>query len=102
MEIQPGNRISPPLVRVPRASRPATGGAADACEFTGAESLQQALAATPEVRPEAVERGRALLATPGYPSREVLSGVAGRLASALDPAGSGVDGAPAEGANHPL
>ena len=37
------------------------------------KALQAALARTPEVRPEVVERGRALAADPSYPSAAIIS-----------------------------
>ena len=36
-------------------------------------SLSAALARTPEIRPEVVERGRALAADPSYPSKEIIN-----------------------------
>ncbi len=46
------------------------------------------LSELPEVRPEMVERGKALLADPNYPSRQICEKIAGLVT----PFGSGEEG----------
>lgn len=76
MEIKPSSSPGPILPVETRATRRATQAASDAGEFTGTEALQRALDATPEVRPEAVAAGKALVESPHYPPDEMLRGLA--------------------------
>jgi hypothetical protein len=59
----------------------------DGDQFTArqAEALRAALAAQPEIRPEALARGRALAADPAWPPADVLRGVAAVILRAPDP-----------------
>jgi hypothetical protein len=68
---------SPASVRpyLPRADRISSEGAA----FLRAELVRQ-----PEIRPEVVERGRALAADPHYPPTAVIRQVAAQLLAAPD------------------
>ena len=50
-----------------------------------AEQLREALARTPEIRPEVVERGRQLAADPSYPPPEILHKVAAIILNSPDP-----------------
>src|SRR5581483_3118985 len=50
----------------------------------GLAALRQALAAEPEIRPEALARGRALAADPNYPPASVLRQVASLLVASSD------------------
>jgi hypothetical protein len=50
-----------------------------------ADTLREALARTPEVRPEVVERGKQLAADPNYPSPDILSKVAEIILRSPDP-----------------
>ena len=50
-----------------------------------AAQLREALARTPEIRPEVVERGKQLAADPGYPSPEILRKVAETILHSPDP-----------------
>jgi hypothetical protein len=49
-----------------------------------AEFLQAALQRHPEIRPEVVERGRALLSDPNYPPRDVLQQISGLILNSPD------------------
>jgi hypothetical protein len=55
----------------------------DRVSLTNASALEQALDNTPASRPDVVERAKALIADPNYPSFDTLSAVSGLLASAL-------------------
>lgn len=63
-----------------RATKP--GG--DRLSLDQADALSGALSQEPEIRPDVVERGRALAADPGYPPASIVSQVAGQIASAPD------------------
>lgn len=56
-------------------------------QFTAEQSdaLRSALAGQPEIRPEVVERGRALASDPSYPSMDILRRVGGILLQSPDP-----------------
>jgi hypothetical protein len=41
--------------------------------------VRASLKAMPEIRPEVVERGRQLLADPGYPSQDIVRKIAGLI-----------------------
>jgi len=47
--------------------------------------LQSALGQQPEIRPEMVEKGRALAADPDYPSAAIIQGLAGMILNSPDP-----------------
>lgn len=55
-------------------------------QFSAGQStaLRAALAAHPEIRPDVVERAKALAADPGYPPREILQKVAGMIIASPD------------------
>jgi len=57
----------------------------DQLSTAGSELLRAKLAGEPEVRPEAVARGRALAADPNYPSLEVVRSVASKILASPDP-----------------
>ena len=46
--------------------------------------LRAELGRQPEIRPEVVERARAIISDPHYPSRETLKGVAALILSSAD------------------
>jgi hypothetical protein len=48
------------------------------------EFLRSALSRQPEVRPDVVERAKALAADPSYPSAEILNRVAGLIVNSPD------------------
>jgi hypothetical protein len=55
----------------------------DRVSLTNSSALEQSLVNAPASRPEMVERAKALIADPNYPSSDVLSAVSRQLASAL-------------------
>lgn len=64
--------VRPPSIRPDRIST--EGGAA----------LQAALARQPAIRPEVVERARALAADPGYPSPAIMQRIAAQIVGSPD------------------
>jgi hypothetical protein len=56
----------------------------DRLSTAGSEFLKAKLASEPEIRPEVVERGRALAADPSYPSHEIISSLASKILQAPD------------------
>jgi hypothetical protein len=76
MEIKPSSSYSPIPPTDARPIRRAVQAATDGGEFASTEALQRALNATPDIRPEAVERGRALAASEHYPPAETMQRLA--------------------------
>jgi hypothetical protein len=70
-------------IATPPRSTPAPNMPSDRVSLTNSSALEQALAGAPASRPEMVERAKALIADPNYPSSETLSAVSRQLASAL-------------------
>jgi len=62
---------------------PAPNMLSDRVSLTNSSALEQALGSSPASRPEMVERAKALIADPNYPSPDTLSAVSRLLASAL-------------------
>ena len=60
------------------------GPGADQFSASNSVALRAALAAQPEVRPEMVERGRALAADPSYPSADIIRQVSQRILNSPD------------------
>lgn len=58
---------------------------ADSLSTSNAEALKQALASSPEIRPEVVARGRELAADPTYPPRQIIEQLAKMFTAASDP-----------------
>lgn len=56
----------------------------DSTSFQRAQALDQALRATPEVRPEAVSRAKELISNVKYPPSAAIAGIAALLALRLD------------------
>jgi len=56
----------------------------DSLSTESAESLQRALAATPEIRPEVVEAARRLVVDPNYPPRQLIEQLAKMFTEAMD------------------
>jgi len=56
----------------------------DRLSTASAATLRSALANQPEIRPEVVERAKALAANPDYPSKEVLKQVGGMILNSPD------------------
>ncbi len=68
---------SPSVARAPRM-------APDQISTESAAFLKTALAGQPEVRPEVVERAKALAADPNYPSAAIMKSVAGQILASPD------------------
>ncbi len=56
----------------------------DQLSTENAEHLKSVLAAQPEIRPEVVERAKALAADPDYPSLDILKRVGGLILASPD------------------
>ncbi len=56
----------------------------DQISTESAAFLRAELVRQPEIRPEVVERGRALAADPNYPSSSVIQSVAGKILASPD------------------
>ena len=56
----------------------------DQLSTDGVDKLRNLIASEPEVRPEVVEKGRALAADPDYPSSDVVQRMAGLLVNSPD------------------
>lgn len=76
MEIQPSSHQTPISAVDLRPPRPPTRVATDAGEFPGTDALERALQSTPDVRPEAVARGQALMEQPEFPPAKTLAALA--------------------------
>jgi hypothetical protein len=72
--------VPPPGPSAARAHAPR----ADRISTENAAFLQAALERQPEIRPEVVERARALAADPNYPPREVIQHVAQQILHSPD------------------
>lgn len=81
----PDRAARPDLVSTvgPAAPRPNTA-RSDKISTDSANFLRGALERQPAIRPEVVERARALMADPGYPSLEVIKNVATQIIAAPD------------------
>lgn len=64
-------------------STPAPNMPTDRVSLTNSSALEQALNSSPASRPDMVERAKALIADPNYPSSDVISAVSRQMASAL-------------------
>jgi hypothetical protein len=71
----------------PRPAASAAPRATDGASFAGADALDTSMSMSPDSRPEAVDRAKALINDPNYPSPEVLRGVANLLAATTTPVG---------------
>jgi hypothetical protein len=67
----------------PSRSTPEPKMLSDRVSLTNSSALEQALGNSPASRPDMVERAKALIADPNYPSSDTLSAVSLHLASAL-------------------
>ena len=63
----------------------ARSGGDDTLDTSSSTSLREALAALPEVRPEAVEQGRKLAMDPNYPPRAIIENIARLFVESQDP-----------------
>jgi hypothetical protein len=71
------------LIASPAKPRAATVGA-DTASFNRVEALEQSLATTPAVRPEAVARARELIGDVKYPPMKAIDGIAALLALKME------------------
>jgi len=76
MEIKPSSSYSPIPPTDTRPTRRVVQAAVDGGEFAGTEALQRALSDTPDIRPEAVARGRELVKSDSYPPAQTLQRLA--------------------------
>ena len=76
------NPVSVDLHKPPARPAPAP---QDHLSTDQADRLHDALANSPEIRPEVVARGLALAADPGYPPPAVIQGLAGMILNSPDP-----------------
>lgn len=60
----------------------------DSLSTSHAETLQKALEASPEIRPEMVELGRRLAADPKYPPLEIIEQLSKLFVNSADPSDS--------------
>jgi hypothetical protein len=56
----------------------------DRLSTAGSDQLRAALKAQPEVRPEVVQRGRALAADPAYPSADIIKHISAKIVNSPD------------------
>jgi hypothetical protein len=84
MEVKANNNVDAAqrLLVSPVKPRAVTVGA-DTASFNRVEALEQSLAATPAVRPDAVARARELLGDIKYPPVKAIDGIAALLALKL-------------------
>ncbi len=81
MQISPNSNSGPVNRTYWKAFPSAPGGhGVDTAQFDGAAALNRALADTPELRPEAVERARELIGDVTYPPPETIKRIASLLA----------------------
>ena len=84
IEFNPTRVLPPDLAssRVMRAFEPRA--PRDGAAFASTAALDQAVSRIPVVRPEAVNRAKALLATVNYPPEETMNSIANLLAIHID------------------
>lgn len=68
-----------------RAERPDSARTEDTLSTDSAVGLQNALAATPEIRPEVIARAEKLAVDLNYPPREIIDRIANLIALSRDP-----------------
>jgi hypothetical protein len=56
----------------------------DSLSTNGIDQLRAALKSSPEIRPEVVERGKALAADPSYPSLAIIRHVSAKIVNSPD------------------
>ncbi len=79
---QPGAITPPDLKPVTRAADDAP--RPDTLDTTASSNLREALAALPEARPEAVEKGRQLAVDLNYPSRAIIENLSRLFVNSQD------------------
>lgn len=86
MEVNNNNIDTAQWVKVNQTRLRSPQSESDTTSFQHAEALDQSMQATPEVRPEAVARAKALISEVRYPGDETIRGIASLLALKLDTA----------------
>ena len=71
--------------RKPLANSSSAGDAGDRLSSTNTDAVREALANTPELRPEVVARGHHLAVDPNYPPRELIARLAKLMVESRDP-----------------
>lgn len=85
MEVNNNNNIdTAQWVKVNQTRPRSVQSGSDTTSFYRVEALDQAMVATPAVRPEAVERAKKLIAEIRYPGDETIRGIASLLALKID------------------
>lgn len=82
MQINPATKVDLPRMESAGAKRVAPQPSSDA-QFAASEALSRALAETPDLRPEALERGQLIAGNPKYPPAEMIDGIANLLAQGV-------------------
>lgn len=72
-----------------RSERPDSARTEDTLSTERAIGLQNALAATPEIRPEVIARATKLAVDLNYPPREIIDRIANLIALSRDPSAEG-------------
>jgi hypothetical protein len=84
MQLQPLSSASVQLSsNQPSGARQARTTTSDSAQFAAAESVDKALDAAPDVRPEVVERAQKLVSSAKYPPPELINGIAHLIADNL-------------------
>ncbi len=85
MEVNNNNNIdTAQWVKVNQTRQRSPQAGSDTTSFYRVEALDQAMQATPAVRPEAVERAKKLIAEVRYPGDETIRGIASLLALKIE------------------
>lgn len=79
MQINPTTKVDLQRTESAGAKRVAPQPSGDA-QFNASEALARALAETPDVRPEALDRASVIAGNPKYPPSEMIDGIANLLA----------------------
>ena len=82
--LNPGVSNQPATPPAPRARAAAE----DTLSTSQSASLQEALRSQPEIRPEAVARGKALAADPNYPTAAIVRQIGAAIVASPDPSES--------------
>lgn len=81
MEIKPNRFVESAFPVTGGAKTRGTGSAAPSASFEQSNGLNAALAASPDVRADVVRRAEGLVASPTYPSADIMQKVANLLAA---------------------
>lgn len=84
MEIRLNTNIGPVSKPTDTSSKGKVGQTgSDGVAFDSSQALESSLAATPDIRPDVVARGRSLAADPAYPPAETINKISNLLAMHL-------------------